>query len=37
MSVGLMRAGELSEVTEMMRVLWPDAGDYDFGDETVFV
>ena len=37
MSVRLMRPGELSEVTEMMRALWPDAGDYDFGDETVFV
>ena len=21
----------------MMRALWPDAGDYDFGDEAVFV
>lgn len=37
MSVRLMRTDELSEVTEMMRALWPDAGDYDFGDETVFV
>src|SRR5262249_16537448 len=37
MSVRLLRSTELSEVTEMMRTLWSDAGDYDFGDETVFV
>jgi aminoglycoside 6'-N-acetyltransferase I len=37
MTVRLMRPGDLSQVTEMMRALWPDAGDYDFGDETVFV
>src|SRR5262252_3572029 len=37
MPVRLMRPHEVREVTEMMRALWPDAGDYDFGDETVFV
>ena len=37
MSVRLMLPRELPDVTEMMRTLWPDAGDYDFGDETVFV
>ena len=37
MGVRLMRPNEVGEVTEMMRALWPDAGDYDFGDETVFV
>jgi len=37
MPVRLMRPNEVREVTEMMRALWPDAGDYDFGDETVFV
>lgn len=37
MSVRLMRPAELPQVTEMMRALWPDAGFYDFGDETVFV
>jgi len=32
-----MRAGELPEVTAMMRALWPDAGSYDFAGETVLV
>ena len=30
-------AVRLSEVAGMMRALWPAAGDYDFGDELVFV
>lgn len=37
MPVRLMRPGELSEVMDMMRALWPTAGNYDFADETVFV
>jgi GNAT superfamily N-acetyltransferase len=35
--VRLMRSIELPEVVDMMRALWPDAGDYTFDDETVFV
>jgi aminoglycoside 6'-N-acetyltransferase I len=37
MAVRLMRADETSEVIAMMRALWPDAGDYDFSDESVYV
>jgi aminoglycoside 6'-N-acetyltransferase I len=37
MPVRLMREGETSEVLVMMQALWPDAGAYDFTDETVFV
>ncbi len=32
-----MRADEIRAVRMMMRHLWPDAGDYDFSDEVVFV
>lgn len=32
-----MRAEEVPEVTEMMRMLWPGGDSYDFSDETVFV
>lgn len=35
--VRLMRPGEVADVVEMMRALWPEAGDYDLRDETVFV
>ncbi|NOT06958.1 MAG: GNAT family N-acetyltransferase [Gemmatimonadales bacterium] len=35
--VRLMRPAELSEAVAMMRALWPDAGEYDFSGETVFV
>jgi aminoglycoside 6'-N-acetyltransferase I len=35
--VRLMRADEVSAVTEMMRTLWPGGDSYDFSDETVFV
>ena len=35
--VRLMRPDEIPAVTEMMRALWPDATDYDFTEETVFV
>lgn len=37
MSVRLMRPDEVPEVVKMMRVLWPNAGEYDFSDETVYV
>jgi hypothetical protein len=37
MGVRFMRLNEVREVIEMMGFLWPDAGDCDFGDETVFV
>jgi GNAT superfamily N-acetyltransferase len=32
-----MHPNETSTVRDMMRRLWPEAGDYDFGDERVFV
>jgi aminoglycoside 6'-N-acetyltransferase I len=32
-----MQPSETGEVIDMMRDLWPSAGTYDFGDETVFV
>ena len=32
-----MRPAELPDVASMMRDLWPDAGHYDFSDETVLV
>lgn len=37
MPVRLARTDELPQVTAMMQALWPDAGEYDFGDETIFV
>ena len=37
MPVRLMHPGELSEVTDMMRTLWPGGDSYDFSDETVLV
>ena len=37
MSVREMRPAEVSVVLGMMQALWPEAGTYDFGDETVFV
>lgn len=37
MSVRLMRPAEVPDVVAMMRALWPDAGEYDFSDETVYV
>jgi aminoglycoside 6'-N-acetyltransferase I len=37
MSVRLMHTGERAEVTAMMQMLWPEAGDHDFSDETVYV
>ncbi|MGQ0713413.1 MAG: GNAT family N-acetyltransferase [Gemmatimonadaceae bacterium] len=37
MTVRLASTDDLPQVTKMMQALWPDAGDYDFGDETVFV
>jgi hypothetical protein len=37
MPVRLMHPGEVPKVEAMMRDLWPDADDYDFRDETVFV
>lgn len=37
MAVRPMRADELSDVVAMMQALWPAAGDYDFGDESVLV
>ncbi|MBA2706455.1 MAG: GNAT family N-acetyltransferase [Gemmatimonadaceae bacterium] len=37
MSVRSMQFAELYEVRAMMRALWPEAGDYDFSDETVYV
>ncbi len=32
-----MRPEELPALRAMMQALWPDAGAYDFSDETVFV
>ncbi len=32
-----MQSAERPDVLSMMRALWPDAGDYDFSDETVLV
>jgi len=37
MPIRPVRVEELSEVTEMIRALWPAGGDYDFSDEHVFV
>lgn len=37
MAVRLMRPHEIAEITAMMRQLWPDAGEYDFSDEVVYV
>ncbi len=37
MSVRLKRPDETSEVVKMMCVLWPDASEYDFNGETVYV
>ena len=37
MPVRLMRADEVSQVTDMMRTLWPGGDTYDFSDETIFV
>ena len=37
MSVREMKAGEETAVREMMKALWPKAGEYDFSDERVFV
>ena len=37
MPVRLMHPDELSDVTDMMRTLWPGGDNYDFGDETVLV
>ena len=37
MPVRLMRPDELSDVTDMMRTLWPGGDTYDFSDETVLV
>jgi hypothetical protein len=37
MSVRRMVPGDAPSVQSMMLALWPDAGAYDFGDETVFV
>ena len=37
MTVRQARPADLTDVADMMRALWPDAGDYDFSDETVFV
>ena len=37
MPVRLMRPDELSDVTDMMRTLWPGGDNYDFSDETVLV
>ena len=37
MPVREIRTTELPGVLAMMRELWPEAGDYDFSDETVFV
>jgi len=32
-----VKAAELSEVKAMMLALWPQAGDYDFSDEIIYV
>lgn len=37
MPIRPMRPEDAAPVTAMMRALWPDAGDYDFTGETVFV
>lgn len=37
MTVRDMRPGDLPALVSMMRRLWPEAGEYDFSDETVFV
>lgn len=37
MTVRLMRTHELSDVTDMMRALWPGGDSYDVRDETVLV
>ena len=37
MTVRQARPADLTDVADMMRALWPDAGAYDFSDETVFV
>ncbi len=37
MPVRLMQPAETSGVITMMRALWPEAGEYDFSDEMVYV
>jgi len=37
MPVREARQADLPDVHAMVLALWPDAGAYDFGDETVFV
>lgn len=35
--IRMMRPAERPDVLAMMQALWPEAGDYDFSDETVLV
>lgn len=37
MSVREMAPADMPEAQAMMRALWPESGNYDFSDETVFV
>lgn len=37
MSIRERNSTDTPELQAMMRALWPDSGEYDFSDETVFV